>query len=73
MIDTWKRRKEYQFWSARLNESFHFEPVRKIAEKRLAIYERIMQEVESHLAVSDLESAVDAEGGTVSSSTVLHQ
>lgn len=73
VIDTWQRRKEYQFWSARLNDSFHFEPVRKIAEKRLAIYESIMQEVECHLAVADLESAVDAEAGTEDSPTVLQQ
>ena len=73
VIDTWQRRKEYQFWSARLNDSFHFEPVRKIAEKRLAIYESIMQEVECHLAVADLESAVEAEAGTEDSLTVLQQ
>lgn len=73
VIDTWQRRKEYQFWSARLNDSFHFEPVRKIAEKRLAIYESIMQQVECHLAVADFDSAVDAEAGTGDSSTVLQQ
>lgn len=73
VIDTWQRRKEYHFWSARLNDSFHFEPVRKIAEKRLAIYERIMQEVECHLEVSDLDSAVDAVAGTENSPTVLQK
>ncbi len=73
VIDTWQRRKEYQFWSARLNDSFHFEPVRKIAQKRLAIYESIMQEVECHLAVSDLQSTVDAEAGTENSPPVLQQ
>ena len=73
VIDTWQRRKEYQFWSARLSDSFHFGPVRKIAEKRLAIYERIMQDLECHLEVADLESAVDAGAGTEDSPTVLQQ
>jgi len=73
VIDTWHRRREYQFWSARLNDSFHFEPVRGIAEKRLAAYERTMQEVESHLAVADLESAVEAEAGDESSPRMLQK
>ncbi|MCH8150228.1 MAG: HD domain-containing protein [Planctomycetes bacterium] len=73
VIDTWQRRKEYQFWSARLNDSFHFEPVRKIAKKRLAIYEGIVQEVECHLSIADLESAVDAEAGAEDSRTMLHR
>ena len=45
-IDTWKRKKEYQFWTARLNESFRFDGVREIARARLAKYERVMTELE---------------------------
>lgn len=44
-VDTWRRRKEYRFWEARLNESFRLDKVRKIAEKRLQHYEHIMREL----------------------------
>ncbi len=56
-IDTWHRKKEYQFWTARLNESFRFDPVRALARKRLAQYERAMQELEEHHRGTDILTA----------------
>jgi hypothetical protein len=45
LIETWKRQKEYHFWEARINESFHFEAVRKIAEQRLAQFDQFVADV----------------------------
>ena len=46
VIDTWRRKKEYQFWSARVKDSFRFPTVRKHAERRLKRLERFMRELE---------------------------
>ena len=48
LIETWKRQKEYHFWEARINESFHFEAVRKIAEMRLGQFDRFVADL-AHL------------------------
>ncbi|UCE61240.1 MAG: HD domain-containing protein [Phycisphaerales bacterium] len=56
-IDTWQRKKEYQFWTARLNESFRFDPVRELARKRLAQYERAMQDLDEHHRGADIPVA----------------
>ncbi len=54
VIDTWKRRKEYQFWTARLNDSFRFAAVREVARARLAKLERVMVELEEQLQNDDV-------------------
>ena len=56
VIDRWHRRKEYHFWSARLNDSFHFQAVRAVAKKRLATLERLMHELEEEQAGRILET-----------------
>ena len=53
-IDTWRRRKEYHFWDARLKDAFNFADVRTIAERRLASLEGFMQELEAEDAGADL-------------------
>jgi len=47
VIDTWRRRKEYHFWTARLNDSFRFGKVRELAKERLASVERFMEDLEA--------------------------
>ncbi len=46
LVDTWRRRKEYRFWEARLNDSFRFAAVRTVAERRLEQFESLMEELE---------------------------
>ncbi|MFQ5591489.1 MAG: HD domain-containing protein [Phycisphaerae bacterium] len=58
VVDTWHRRKEYQFWMARLNDSFRFAPVRELARARLEAYERTMAELEQHNEGEDIAAAV---------------
>lgn len=53
-LDTWRRRKEYQFWTARLNDSFHFGAVREFAQKRLEAYEKFMEALEIQHLGKDL-------------------
>lgn len=59
VLDTWHRRKEYRFWTARLKDSFHFSEVRELAKERLAAYERAMVAVEEQHTAADLERLVD--------------
>ncbi len=42
-VETWRRRKEYRFWEARLRDSFHFDAVRDVARSRLAQLDEVMQ------------------------------
>jgi hypothetical protein len=46
VLDTWRRKREYQFWSARLSDSFRFDSVRELAAERLSRLERLMEELE---------------------------
>lgn len=56
-IDTWHRRREYQFWTARINDSFRFAPVRELARERLAKYDRAMRDLEEHHEGTDIGMA----------------
>lgn len=56
VIDQWDRRKEYQFWNARLKNGFRFNAVREVARRRLAHYEALMEEVRLQQHGSDLLS-----------------
>ncbi len=54
VLDTWHRKQEYQFWSARLQDAFHFDSVREVARRRLADLERFMSELEQQHSVADV-------------------
>ena len=54
-IDSWKRKMEYDYWTARLRESFRFEPVRQLASRRLKFAEQFMQELDLENKAGDLE------------------
>lgn len=54
VIETWRRRKEYRFWEARLRDSFHFEAVRAVAKRRLDQLDNVMQELEEQYRAGDL-------------------
>ena len=56
VLDKWHRYKEYRFWSARLNESFRFAPVREMARQRLVELERLMDVLEKHHHGHDIEA-----------------
>ncbi len=58
VLDTWRRRKEYRFWEARLTDSFRFPPVRAVAERRLVQLERLMDTLADQQDGADLEAVL---------------
>ncbi|MHC5110960.1 MAG: hypothetical protein ACYTHJ_13905 [Planctomycetota bacterium] len=56
VIERWRRRSEYHFWTARLEESFNFEAVRILARHRLERLGRVMTELEWEQNCKDLWS-----------------
>ena len=52
---SWNRKIEYDYWSARLRESFRFEAVRKLAEQRLKTAEQFMARLDVENRAADLE------------------
>ncbi len=54
LLRTWRRRKEYRFWEARLRDSFHFAAVRVLAERRLALYDRFMEDLANQAESADV-------------------
>jgi len=58
---SWERKKDYRYWHARLNKSFRFEQVRKLAEQRLSAAERFMSQLKFETQAHDLkQSAVNS-------------
>ncbi|MDO8632705.1 MAG: HD domain-containing protein [Phycisphaerales bacterium] len=60
ILDTWRRRIEYQFWTARLTDSFRFETTRNLAVARLARLETFMSDLLIQQEVEDLRRAIQA-------------
>jgi hypothetical protein len=54
-LQLWKRKVDYRYWQARLKESFRFESVRKLAERRLSAVEYFMNQLNIETEASDLE------------------
>ncbi len=53
-IDTWHRQKEYRFWEARLKDSFRFPAVRMVAQRRLAVFADLMNQLARQHAGDDV-------------------
>jgi len=64
VLDTWRRRKEYQFWTARLKDSFRFEATRRLAGARLARLEAFMSDLLMQQEAEDLRRVVGPDHGT---------
>lgn len=47
LLEGWKRKIDYRYWEARFKESFHFEGVRQLAERRFAAAENCMRYLEA--------------------------
>ncbi len=58
IVQNWKRKIDYQYWQARLKESFRFESVRKLAKQRLWAAERFMNQLNMENTVEDLEGLI---------------
>jgi len=57
-LDSWKRKIDYRYWQARLKESFRFESVRNLAERRFSAAEYFMNQLAVENAARDLEEVI---------------
>lgn len=57
-IDNWQRKIDYRYWEARLKESFRFESVRKVADRRFHAAEYFMEQLRVENTAKDLEDVV---------------
>lgn len=64
VIETWRTRQEYGYWTARLKDSFRFEAVRRLAEQRLKMLDRIVRTLQHHHTNDDLHALLHAEMGS---------
>ena len=55
ILESWKRKIEYGYWQARLEESFRFAAVRAIAEQRFGAVEQFMNQLATENTAGDLE------------------
>lgn len=58
ILKTWKRKLDYQYFQARLKESFRFESVEKLAQKRHIAVENFMNQLQTENAAGDLEKLI---------------
>lgn len=61
-LSGWKRQQEYQFWEARIKDSFRFESIRQLARVRLAAVDRFMSALNSEHEGGDLLKLIEALG-----------
>lgn len=54
----WKRRIEYRYWQSRLDESFSFESVKKIAKRRFKMAESFMNQLADESFGRDIEEMI---------------
>ena len=62
LLSAWKRQQEYQFWEARIKDSFRFESIRQLARVRLAAVDRFMSAISSEHEGGDLLKLIEALG-----------
>jgi len=58
VLESWKRKVDYRYWQARLKESYRFDSVRKLAERRFGATEYFMNQLDVEHGARDLEELV---------------
>jgi hypothetical protein len=58
ILQVWKRKLDYQYFQARLKESFRFESVRELARQRYAVVEHFMNQLQVEHTAADLEKLI---------------
>lgn len=59
-LESWRKKIDYGYFQARLKESFRFESVRKLAERRLGAAEYFMNQLAVENSAGDLEEQIIA-------------
>lgn len=57
-IDTWQAQKQYGYWSARVKDSLRFPCVKRIAQERLEVFDRMIQQLAAHHRGEDIDADV---------------
>lgn len=55
ILKNWQRKIDYKYWQARIEESFRFQQVRKIAKRRLSAAENFMKQLGLENNASDFQ------------------
>jgi hypothetical protein len=58
ILQTWKRKLDYQYFQARLKEGFRFDPVKKLAQRRYKAVESFMTQLHMESTAEDLEEII---------------
>ena len=53
-LQNWQKKVDYRYWQARIKESFRFDSVRKLAQKRLSTTEMFMEQLKIEVEGNDL-------------------
>ena len=59
VLRSWKKKIDYGYFQARLNESFHFESVKGIAEKRFEHTETFMSRLQDECSAKDILETIE--------------
>ncbi len=58
-LKAWKSKLDYGYWKTRLKDDFHFESVRKLAEKRLKAADFFMKQLSTEAEANDIRKVID--------------
>ncbi len=59
VIETWDNQKKYKYWTAKIKDSFRFGSTRLIAESRLKVLERFIEDMRGHHRNIDVHNSID--------------
>jgi len=59
VLKAWKSKLDYGYWKTRLKDDFHFESVRKLAEKRLKAADFFMKQLKTEAEAQDIRKVID--------------
>lgn len=54
-VKSWRKKVDYGYWQARLQDGFHFDSVRRIAEQRLYSAETFITQLDTEIQAADIK------------------
>ncbi len=64
IVSLWERQREYNYWPARIRDSFHFDSTRRLAQTRLDKLSRFMDDLREVVRLEDLSALHVAGAGS---------
>ena len=59
VVERWRREHEYHYWTSRLQDEFHFDATRRLAQERVETYARFMEDLEPLVDGLDVKALLD--------------